>query len=81
MNVEHPVTVYKQVNGETVAIPGSMSPTAAKCEYCGKLVTATQIKYGDGNGIVYSLITPENPNPVILSLAFHHDCVDAAQGA
>lgn len=78
--IENPVTVYKMVNGETIATQGSMSPTAAKCEYCGKLVTATQIKYGDGRGIVYSVITPEQPKAVILSRAYHHDCVARAQG-
>lgn len=78
--IEYPVTVYKQVNGATVGTPGSMSPSAAKCEYCETLVTATQIKYGDGRGIVYSVITPEQPKPVVLSRAFHHDCVRNAQG-
>jgi len=78
--IENPVTVYKMVNDEKVALEGSMSPTAAKCEYCGKLVTATQIKYGDGRGIVYSVITTEQPKPVILSRAYHHDCVRYAQG-
>ena len=75
MNVENPVTVYKMVDGKQVAIPGSMSPTAAKCEYCGTLVTASQIKYGDGRGIVYTIITAENPKPSILSRAYHHDCI------
>jgi len=80
MKTEYPVNVYKKINGEIVTIPGSMSPTAAKCEYCGELVTATQIKYGDGRGIVYSVITPEQPKPVVLSRAYHHDCVARAQG-
>jgi hypothetical protein len=78
--IENPVNVYKTINGKITAIEGSMSPTAAKCQYCGKLVTATQIKYGDGRGIVYSVITPENPKPIILNRAFHHDCVAHAQG-
>ena len=78
--IEHPATVYSQVNGKIVVTPGSMSPTAAKCEYCGKLVTATQIKYGEGNGIVYSVITTEQPKPVILSRAFHHDCIGTSLG-
>lgn len=79
MKVAYPVTVYTSKQGIVISTPGSMSPTAAKCEYCGTLVTATQIKYGDGRGIVYSLPKPENAKPVILSRAYHKDCVRIAQ--
>lgn len=79
MKIAYPVTVYTSKQGSIISTPGSMSPTAAKCEYCGTLVTATQIKYGDGRGIVYSIATPKNPKPVILSRAYHHLCVKIAQ--
>jgi hypothetical protein len=75
----NPKTFYKHVNGETITIQASESQTAAKCEYCGKLVTATEIKYGDGTGILYSLITADHPKAVVLSRAFHHDCVSHAK--